>query len=82
MEGPGSGVYRRIDFIFDEDGTYAGLALGAKAPAAITGTYEVNGDTLLLVGADGKRREWAMSFDGSRLSLRESSTSLLLERIR
>jgi hypothetical protein len=82
MEGPGSGAYLRIDFIFEEDGAYVGIARAPKKTAAIAGTFERVGGEIVLQGQDGRRRVWSCSVDEHRLVLKEGPSSLVLERLR
>jgi hypothetical protein len=82
MEGPGSAAYRRIHFIFGEDGAYLGVAANPMHTIVISGTFTRRDGELILEGKDARKRIWSCSVDERRLALRDGECSLVLERIR
>ncbi|HVR87107.1 MAG TPA: hypothetical protein VMU54_22470 [Planctomycetota bacterium] len=82
MEGPGSAAYRRIHFIFGEDGAYVGVAASPKNTVVISGSFTRRDGELVLDGKDGRKRVWSCTVDEHRLVLKDGDCSLVLERIR
>lgn len=83
-QGPGSASVRRIDLIFNPDGTYEGLAViendGHRARLD-RGRYEQEEDEVQIRYDDGRVRSLQLEWIDGRLTLREDGAELVLKRV-